>query len=129
MKLYLEPGSINCTCCPDISTCNNLEQTEETMTNFKYRTKITVNDVNMGALETHEPPTFEHMQKMFGFTFEGGVKTTKLEIEEIRQEFALEELEYALEVIGEARPISMTSARGIITIRNVLEKAIREASK
>jgi hypothetical protein len=30
MKLYLEPGSINCTCCPDISTCNNLEQAETT---------------------------------------------------------------------------------------------------
>ena len=25
-KLYLEPGSINCMCCPDIPTCRNIPQ-------------------------------------------------------------------------------------------------------
>jgi hypothetical protein len=28
MTIHLEPGSINCTCCPDIKTCRNIPAAE-----------------------------------------------------------------------------------------------------
>ncbi len=29
-NLYFEPGSINCTCCPDIPSCRNIPEDDET---------------------------------------------------------------------------------------------------
>ena len=57
MKIYTSPGSINCICCPDISSCRNVPEPEQ-------GTALNIGDY---VLVPHIATRWERFKSFFGY--------------------------------------------------------------